>query len=93
MQEVAKLTGKQDDKATNDAVATGVAIVLFFPAAFFISGDNHVTAELAQLKGRFKTLRAESERKRCKIKFRSLEEEDEKERAREKAIINRAHGG
>ena len=31
--------GAQDQKATGDAVATGVGVVLFWPALFFIKGD------------------------------------------------------
>lgn len=35
---VSQISGVQDSKATSDAVATGVAIVIFWPAAFMISG-------------------------------------------------------
>lgn len=35
-----RVAGVQDEKATNDAVATGVAVVLFWPAAFFVSGGD-----------------------------------------------------
>jgi uncharacterized protein YceK len=31
-------SGAQDQKATNDAVATGVGVVLFWPALFFHQG-------------------------------------------------------
>jgi hypothetical protein len=47
----ATLSGAQDDKRTRDQVATGVAIVVFWPAAFFVGGDSQVAAELAQMKG------------------------------------------
>src|SRR5438045_1027051 len=43
--------GVQDRQASNDAVATGVAIVVFWPAAFFIGGDKGNAAELGRLKG------------------------------------------
>ncbi len=33
-------SGAQQSQATKDGVATGVAIVLFWPALFFIGGDN-----------------------------------------------------
>lgn len=68
-QQVAKLSGAQDTKASNDAVATGVALVLFWPAAFFVGGDDHTTAQLSQMKGKYEALRAESEKKRCNIRF------------------------
>src|SRR4051812_37309411 len=47
----AQVSGAQDAKRTNDAVATGVAIVVFWPAAFLVGGDGPTAAELAQLKG------------------------------------------
>ena len=79
-QQVAKLTGVQDKKAENDAVVTGVAVVLFWPAAFFVGGDDHTTAQLAEMKGKFNALRAESERKRCNIRFEALQSPAEKKK-------------
>ncbi len=70
-QQVATLSGVQDKKASNDAVATGVALILFWPAAFMVGGDDHNTAQLAQMKGKYEALRAESEKKRCNIKFQT----------------------
>ena len=69
-QRVAELSGVQDDKATNDAVATGVAIVLFWPAAFMIKGDSQTAAELARLKGEFETLEKVAVKKSCGLTFR-----------------------
>ena len=34
-----KLAGVVDDNATNDGVATAVAVVIFLPAAFFYQGE------------------------------------------------------
>lgn len=65
----AELTGVQDKNAENDAVATGVALVLFWPAAFFISGDKETTAELARLKGELEALEQASIQKNCSINF------------------------
>jgi hypothetical protein len=45
----AQVSGAQDAKRTNDQVATGVAIVVFWPTAFLIGGDGPMAAELAQL--------------------------------------------
>lgn len=69
-EEVAVLTGQQDRKASNDAVATGVALVLFWPAAFLIDGDDNTTSELARMKGKFESLKDASEKKSCKIEFK-----------------------
>lgn len=67
------LTGAQDSKATGDAVATGVAIVLFWPAAFLIKGDGASAAELARLKGEMEAIEQASIQKKCGIEFRKAE--------------------
>ncbi|SOH92609.1 hypothetical protein SAMN06273572_101457 [Monaibacterium marinum] len=58
------LTGEQDDRASSDAVATGVAIILFWPAAFFIEGDD-LAPEIAQLKGQFDAIDQAAVRNDC----------------------------
>jgi len=62
-------TGAQDSKATNDAVATGVGVVLFWPALFFIKGDSTTAAEVARLKGEMEAIEQASVQKRCGIQF------------------------
>ena len=47
----ATLSGVQDQKRTNDGLATAAAVVIFWPAAFFVGGDKQTAAELAQMKG------------------------------------------
>jgi hypothetical protein len=59
----------QDERASGDAVATGVAIVLFWPAAFFIKGDGANAAELGRLKGVFEALERASNEKGCGLRF------------------------
>lgn len=66
----ATLAGAQDAKASNDAVATGVAVVLFWPAAFLIKGDGASAAELARLKGEMEAIERASVEKRCGVEFR-----------------------
>ena len=66
---VSELSGVQDSKRTGDSVATGVAIVLFWPAAFFIKGDGQAAAELGRLKGEFETLEKVSIEKKCGLRF------------------------
>ncbi len=65
-----ELAGVQDKKASNDAVATGVAIVIFWPAAFFVKGDGANTAELSRMKGEMDAIEQASNRKKCGISFR-----------------------
>jgi hypothetical protein len=48
--------GVQDAKRTQDQLATGAAIIIFWPAAFFVGGDGPSAAELARLKGEFEAL-------------------------------------
>lgn len=64
------LAGAQDSKATNDAVATGVGIVLFWPALFFIKGDSQTAAELGRLRGEFDALDQAAIQKNCGLQFR-----------------------
>lgn len=66
----AEVAGIQDEKSSNDAVATGVALVLFWPAAFFIKGDGQTAAELARLKGEFETIEKVSIQRGCNLQFR-----------------------
>lgn len=67
---VAQLSGVQDQKASSNALATGVAIVLFWPAAFMIGGNDQNTAELARLKGEFEAVERASIEKNCRQNFR-----------------------
>ncbi|NDV48227.1 MULTISPECIES: hypothetical protein [unclassified Salipiger] len=60
----------QNQTASTDAVATGVAIVLFWPAAFFVSGNGANADELARLKGQMDALQSASTQKQCGIEFR-----------------------
>ncbi len=66
-----EMTGAQKKKAGNDAVATGVAIVLFWPAAFLVGGDDETTAELSRLKGQMEAIEGVSKKKGCGITFES----------------------
>jgi hypothetical protein len=66
----AELSGVQDQKRTNDQIATGVAIVVFWPAAFLVGGDGQVAAQLAQLKGQLNAVEQASIQKKCGIQFR-----------------------
>lgn len=65
----AALSGAQDDQRSRDQVATGVAIVVFWPAAFFVGGDKQTAAELAQMKGQMVAIEQASIQKNCGIVF------------------------
>jgi hypothetical protein len=67
---VAEVSGVQDEKASSDAVATGVALIIFWPAAFFIKGDGVTAAELGRLKGEADALERVSIQKNCGLQFR-----------------------
>jgi hypothetical protein len=65
----AAASGAQDSQRTKDAVATTAALVVFWPAAFFVSGNNAQTAELARLKGQMQAIEGASIQKKCGISF------------------------
>lgn len=60
-----ELAGVQDDKADKDALATGAAIILFWPAAFLVGGDGQTASELARLKCEFEALERAAIDKKC----------------------------
>jgi hypothetical protein len=65
----AALSGTQDSQRTKDGVATAAAIVIFWPAAFFVGGDKQNAAELAQMKGQMVAVEQASIAKNCGIQF------------------------
>lgn len=65
----AQVAGVQDQKRSNDAIATGVAVVVFWPAAFLVGGDGPSAAELGQLKGQLVAIEQASTMKKCGIQF------------------------
>jgi hypothetical protein len=65
----AQSAGVQDQKATNDKVAMGVGLVVFWPALLFTKGNDENTAELARLRGQMDAIEQTSIKKRCGISF------------------------
>ncbi|MBL4890775.1 MAG: hypothetical protein JKX91_02910 [Rhizobiaceae bacterium] len=65
----ADIVGVQRKKAKKDAVATGVALILFWPALFFIKGNDVTESEVARLKGEMEALEKVTIQKRCSIQF------------------------
>jgi hypothetical protein len=66
----AEASGAQDSQASKDTVATAVAVVIFWPAAFMVGGDRNTAAELGRLKGELEAIEQVSIRKNCGIQFR-----------------------
>lgn len=74
----ATLSGVQDSQRSKDQVATGVAIVVFWPAAFLVGGDKQTAAELAQMKGQLVAIEQASIAKKCNIQFQGKPQEPPK---------------
>jgi hypothetical protein len=68
-QRAAMLSGAQDKQRTNDGLATAAAIVVFWPAAFFVGGDKQTAAELSTMKGQMVAIEQASNLKKCGIQF------------------------
>jgi hypothetical protein len=68
----AEAAGVQDQKASNDKVAMGVGIVIFWPALLFTKGNDENTAELARLKGTMDAIEQASIAKHCGIQFQHV---------------------
>lgn len=61
----------QDRKADNDAAATAIGAILFWPALFMIKGDGASAAEVARLKGEMQAIEAVNRSRNCGISFAS----------------------
>ena len=65
----AQATGAQSQQVTQDAVAMGVGLILFWPALFFIGGGGTNEAEIARLKGEMEAIEQASIQKNCGMVF------------------------
>jgi hypothetical protein len=63
----AQLAGRLDEAASNDKVLTGVGIVLFWPALFFLGGTKQQEAEYARLKGESEAVQQMAIQRRCTL--------------------------
>ena len=61
---LATATGQQTQQANNDAAMTAVALVLFWPAAFWIGGNDQGAA-IAQMRGEFEAIRTAAIQRGC----------------------------
>lgn len=61
------LAGNLDEAASNDAGLTAVSILLFWPAAFALGGNDAQEAEYARLKGEYDAVQQVAVEKNCKF--------------------------
>jgi len=77
---VSEVSGTQDSHATNDDVAMGVGLIIFWPALFFLANKDQ-REELARLKGEYEALEEAAVRKNCSV-AREIEAARKMEEAR-----------
>lgn len=63
---VREVASVQQRKARNDEIATGVGLVLFWPALFFLMTDDQ-KEELSRLKGEYEALESAAIEKKCPV--------------------------
>jgi len=61
---LASATGQQTQQANNDAAMTAVALVLFWPAAFWIGGNDQGPA-IAQMRGEAQAIQSAAIARGC----------------------------
>ncbi len=64
-QQAVAASSAQDQQASSDAATTAVSLVLFWPALFFIDGDDENAAQLARLKGEMEAIEQANIQKNC----------------------------
>jgi hypothetical protein len=87
---VSEISGVQQSEASKDAVAMGVGLVVFWPALFFLMGDDK-KHELSSLKGHYEALETSAIEKKCDyadqlIADKQRRAEEELRRAEEKRL-------
>ena len=71
----AEAAGVQNQHATNDKVAMGVGVVVFWPALLMMKGNDENAVELARLKGQMDAIEQTAIRKNCGITFQRIKAE------------------
>lgn len=61
---VAAASGAQQEKRSEDTAALAVGLVIFWPALFFMGGDD-MKQEIALLKGQYQAIETVAIQKRC----------------------------
>ena len=80
---VNQVAGHQADEAQGDAVATGVGMVIFWPALFFLIGDDKED-ELKRLKGEYEALEKAAIKKECNVADEIKEAQKRREERKKK---------
>ena len=62
---VNEVGGRLDQAAANDKQITGVGLILFWPALFFLGGTKQQEADFARLKGEYDAVQQAMVQKRC----------------------------
>ena len=83
-----EVSGMQKKEATKDAVALGVGLVVFWPALFFMLGDDQ-KEEIGRLKGQYEALETVAIEKNCGYADELLEAKAERERLEAEAAEKR----
>ena len=60
-----ELGGRLDEAAANDKAITGVGVVLFWPALFFLGGTKQQEAEFGRVRGELAAIEQAATAKRC----------------------------
>lgn len=61
--------GAQEQQRGRDTAMVAVSAIVFWPAAFFVSGDGAQAAEVARLKGEMQAIEQVNRAKNCGIQF------------------------
>ncbi len=64
---VTEIGGRLDEASSKDKLITGVGVLLFWPALFFVGGNKQQEAEFARLKGEYEALQQVSNQKKCTL--------------------------
>lgn len=60
-------SGKLNDKATQDAVVTGVGVILFWPVLFALGNNAGLEGDVARLKGEEQAIRKQMREQDCEM--------------------------
>lgn len=76
-----------DKTAADDDAQTGVGLILFWPALFFLEGEETAdTKEFARLRGEMEALEEVSIKKECGIEFKSLPASGQMHKGQEQSV-------
>ncbi len=80
---VTVVAGEQEDAAARDAAVTGVGVILFWPALFFLASGDHAD-ELGRLKGEQEALETAAIQKKCEFAPEVIAAREERQKEAER---------